>query len=219
MNQSRSVGRGDALREITRERDHSEAYGHWIRMRASTLVDSVTAHDILRHFNINLKFGDDQEEQISCPFHGADVKPSARVYPAGASRSGLYCWVCQKRWDIFGIWKQFHGDDQMKFTEVVRGMEGAFGIIPPEMPAPDYEPEDSGPSERERQVVDLLEVCERRLRQAKPHFALKGFMTVGKILDQLYFALRTRTADLKEVEGKARMVLDKIGEKIRAPTP
>lgn len=214
---ARSVQSGDAFRELSREKERGDAYGNWVRSRADTLVSSVTAHDVLRHFNTPLKLSDDQEEQISCPFHGQDRKPSARVYPpGGSSRSGVYCWVCQKRWDIFGLWKMFHGDDQMKFTEVVRGLEKAFGIIPPDMPSvAEYETIERGPSEREQRVLNLLEVCERRIAQAKPYFTLKGFMTVGKLLDQMHYHMRHKSCELSEIEKRAQLVLDKIGEKIR----
>ena len=218
MNRSRVVGTNDALREVTRESGKKDSYVNWVRSRAETLVSSVTAQDVLRHFGTALNRGDDQQEQISCPFHGEDKSPSARVYPGdGTSRSGLYCWVCQKRWDIFGIYKMFHGDDQMKFGEVVRGLERAFGIVPPEMTeSDDWESEDRGPSERELEVLELLETCERRLKQGKSKFTLTGFMTVGKLLDRLHFAMRSKNVEISQVEDKAKLILEKIGQKIRA---
>jgi hypothetical protein len=217
MDRSRTVGARDALREVTRESGRSDAYGSWIRSRADTLLSAITAQDVLRHFGTTLNRGDDQQEQISCPFHGEDKSPSARVYPGdGTSRSGLYCWVCQKRWDIFGIYKMFHGDEQMKFGEVVRGLERAFGITPPEMSTDNWEAEDSGPSDREQGVLDLLETCERRLKQGKAKFTLSGFMTVGKLLDHLHFSMRAKDMELAQIEGRAKLILDKIGEKIRS---
>jgi len=41
---------------------------------------------------------DFSEEQISCPFHGRDLKKSARFYKATDS---MYCWTCKERWDLF----------------------------------------------------------------------------------------------------------------------
>ena len=37
------------------------------------------------------------EQQISCPFHGSDSKPSARFYPESNS---MYCFTCKKSWDV-----------------------------------------------------------------------------------------------------------------------
>lgn len=42
--------------------------------------------------------GLDEQEQLSCPFHGADTKKSARYYQRTDS---FYCWVCRKTWDLF----------------------------------------------------------------------------------------------------------------------
>jgi hypothetical protein len=36
------------------------------------------------------------EQQISCPFHGPDSKPSARYYPDSNS---MYCFTCKESWD------------------------------------------------------------------------------------------------------------------------
>jgi len=40
------------------------------------------------------------EVQFSCPFHGRDNKPSARLYK---STKTCYCWVCKKRWDVISF--------------------------------------------------------------------------------------------------------------------
>ena len=36
-------------------------------------------------------YGGQNEEQFSCPFHGADKKKSSRYY---AETDSAYCWVC-----------------------------------------------------------------------------------------------------------------------------
>jgi hypothetical protein len=55
-----------------------------------TLQDLLVSEGVLR--------GVDEQEQISCPFHGADIKKSARYYNRSDS---FYCWVCRKSWDLF----------------------------------------------------------------------------------------------------------------------
>lgn len=58
--------------------------------------------------------GLESEEQMSCPFHGVDVKKSARYYPSSDS---FYCWVCRKSWDLFSYLMDRHG---LGFNETVK---------------------------------------------------------------------------------------------------
>lgn len=48
------------------------------------------------------------EEQISCPFHGPDNKPSARYY---FESDTVYCFTCRKSWDILRYVKDKHDLD------------------------------------------------------------------------------------------------------------
>ena len=41
--------------------------------------------------------------QVSCPFHGEDKKPSARVYP---DTNSLRCFFCSKSWNPATFWAQ-----------------------------------------------------------------------------------------------------------------
>lgn len=186
----------------------------WLNQRKETLKSRISAHDVFQHFGVSLNSSG--EAQICCPFHG-DSSPSARIYPSvGDSSSGVYCWVCRKRWDIFGLWKEFSGDPQMKFTLVLYGLEKAFGITTPDLPelgADNYPVEVV--NEAEQVALAKLQVCEKRLRLAKPYFQLRGFLTVGKLLDNLHYQLKHRRIDPKLAEKSAQLILDKIGEKTR----
>lgn len=192
----------------------------WIYQRKDTLLEKVSAQDVLRHFGVALRFtSGDQSEQILCPFHD-DSRPSARVYPSqGGKPSAFYCFTCGgKPKDIFGLWKEFKGDSDMRFTMILRGLEEAFGIETPEPPKREFFGAESlrGPSEDEIEVRDLLAVCERRLRDAKANFNLKGFLVVGQCLDRLHFRMGKGNIDLATAKGITRKVLDKISEKMRA---
>ena len=209
----------------TLDRDNSlagTAFREWTAIRKDTLRDKVKAHDVLRYFGISLKFsGSEHREQIPCPFHD-DSDPSARVYPDEGpnSPSGLYCWTCfgGKRKDIFDMWKSFKGDEGMRWTQILRGLEEAFGIEAPKAPTLSHENYESirGPSEEEVDVQDLLKVCERRLRDSKPSFKMEGFMVVGQCLDRLHHRLEKNLIGLAEAKTVIRKVLDKISEKVRA---
>lgn len=215
----RNIGRGENFREALKDAERNEAYKEWVRQRADTLRSRVTAQDVLRYFGHPLKYaGESNEEQISCPFHGKDADPSARVYPESPrSPSHVWCFVCQERWDIFGLWKKYQAQDDLRFTQVLLGLEKAFGIITPEAPAIDYqETSKRGPTEAEHEVLDLLAVCERRLKQAKPTCEMRSFLTLGKLLDELHYKIANRSIELPVANQRARAILDKIGEKIRS---
>jgi hypothetical protein len=44
--------------------------------------------------------------QISCPFHGHDVRPSARVYP---DTNTFRCFFCSKSWTPVSFWAETNG--------------------------------------------------------------------------------------------------------------
>jgi len=106
----------------------------------------------------------------------------------------------------------------MKFSVVLRGLEEAFGIETPEPPKREFYGAEPlrGPSEEEVEVRSLLEVCERRLRDAKASFQMAGFLLVGQCLDRLHYRIGKGTIDLVQAKGIMRKVLDKISEKMRA---
>jgi hypothetical protein len=204
-------GERESLRKTA---EAQTARAQWYKERTAAVKARVSAPEVLRHNGINLKYGGAREEQISCPFHGADVKPSARVYPGDAQGpSHVWCYTCQKRWDAIGLWKEFGGDPDVKFSRVIAEMERAFGITPPE--APTWEIEESGPTESEEYAFALLEVCERRLREARPVFDLRSHLLIGQLLDRCRVTLEGRQVHPDEVSVRLRLVLDKIGDKLR----
>jgi hypothetical protein len=202
--------------ELVRNTKKNEAYKEWVDQRKDTLKDRVSAHDVLRHFGIALKYsGSDKSEQICCPFHG-DSDPSARIHAnEGDSSSAVYCFVCRERWDIFKLWARFNNEPEMKFTAVLAGLERAFGITTPEVPKFSFEYKPSGPSDEEVEVKEKLDLCERRLRMFRNKFTLQGFLIVGKVLDQLHFQLQKKSITSEVALRTINLVLSKISEKSR----
>lgn len=207
----------EELRDALRANERKGEFSEWWAQRTATVKESVSAHDMLRHFGVTLKQGGSaHEEQFSCPFHGKDKKPSCRVYPdGGRSASHVWCFTCQKNWDVFGLWREFmgHGED-VKFSRIVFEIEKAFGIIAPDAPEPDFK--DRGPSEAEIDAEKLLWVCENRLREAKPKYDLEKFARTGQLIDRLWFRFENRTIEAEELLKILRQVIDKIGERMRA---
>jgi len=205
----------ESVRTAMKEGQQNSAFLLWLNQRKETLKSKISAHDVLRYFGTDLKSSGDHEEQICCPFHG-DKTPSARIYPSiGNSPSGVYCWVCRKRWDIFGLWKEFQGDPDLKFTAVLFGLEKAFNIATPEAPDMTRGTIQTGPTEEEQEVLDKLQVCEKRLRANKAYFQLRGFLIVGHLLDNLHYQVKNKLIDIELAAKNAQLILDKIGEKAR----
>ncbi len=204
----------DFGREARDQVERQEASRLWVRARTDAVLKFVTAHDVLRRNGIKLKqSGADREEQFSCPFHGRDNTPSARVYPETVrGPSHVWCFVCHTRWDVIGLWKKFSGADP-KFTRVLAEIERAFGIIPPEAPPIDY---DVGEDPEIAEIILLFDVCERRLLSAKRAFDMKAYLTIGSVLDRLRNQFEEQTATYNTLKDTLQKVLDKIGEKERS---
>ena len=63
------------------------------------IVEQVDLATIMEEYEVEFKHNPHlaSEVQFKCPFHGADNKPSARLYNATKS---CFCWVCRKAWDV-----------------------------------------------------------------------------------------------------------------------
>lgn len=196
--------------EAKREVGRSEAYRQWMRGRLDAIHAAVSAYDVLQANGVRLRFGGTRPEQISCPFHGKDNHPSARYHPEGTSRAGVWCFVCNERWDAIGLWKQFNAFEG-SFGSLLRSIERAYGIEVPEVPAEVAQEE----AKEDEELLQLFLVCERRLRQAKRAFTLPSYLTVSSILDKLYYRLEHGQVLLPDAKATLYRVLDKIGQKER----
>ncbi len=204
----------DYQKEAEREIQGQESARRWVKARIEVIHERVTAHDVLRRFGVNLRYGEDHEEQFSCPFHGQDNKPSARVYPASVrGPSHAWCFVCQERWDVLGLWKKFTNFEG-RFTRLLSDIEREYGIIPPD--SPPIDDGDDGQDEELLEVLRLFDICERRLKGAKRAFDMRGFLVISSILDRLYYQLESGGTPYEQLKAVLGKVLDKIGEKVRA---
>jgi hypothetical protein len=203
--------------EARREVGQNDAAKQWMKDRVETLHSRVTAYDVLSRFNVSLKYGGQREEQISCPFHGKDNKPSARFYPETVKGpSGVWCFVCQQRWDCIKLWQKFSAHEG-RFGSLLRDIELSFGITPPEAPSVVREkPVD----EEAEEILRMFAAAERRLLSAVPAFKalgdMRGFLAIGSVIDQLRFQMERRSIQKAKARDILRKVLDKIGEKERS---
>lgn len=205
-------------KEAAQEDSARKVWVEWLQRRVETINQKVTAHDVLRRGGVVLQ--SEGEEQFSCPFHGADNKPSARVYPENArGRSHAWCFVCQERWDVISLWKKFNPAEGKTFSRVLREIEQAFGIVTPEMPseaslgglAPDTSLE----------AFDVLyRAAESRLlgaREAYQHLDdMVGYLSAGQVLDKVRHHVESRRMKPARGEEILRQLLERIALKVRS---
>lgn len=83
--------------------------------------EAVKMSDLLEEFGTTLRTPM-VEEQISCPFHGRDSKPSCRHYP---DTNTIYCFTCKKSWDPIRF---IMGKRGMRFKEALDYFGKKYGI-------------------------------------------------------------------------------------------
>jgi hypothetical protein len=198
-----------------------EARKEWYRRRVAAIHERVTAYDVLRLNGIALdQIADDRPEQISCPFHGEDKKPSARIYPAdNDSHSHVWCYVCQEpRWDAVGLWRKFNGD--LTFSQALASLEKSFSLETPEVPK-GLDPEE-GPSEDDVALEHFKRAymfCESRLISQKATYKklgdMAGYLSAGSVLDKVRFRVDARLWTPKHGEEILDQLLERIREKVR----
>jgi DNA primase len=205
----------DYAKELERDDQRSQAFRQWLNARREHIHAHVTAADILSLNGVILRRSGAQEEQISCPFHGADNKPSARYHPESSrGPSGVWCFVCHERWDCIKLLQKFSG---CRYMEALFQIEKNFSLTPPE-------PGDIGGIEDpydplQEEVDQLFEVCETRLRENREKFDLTAHLKLGSMLDHTRYRLDHGAVPLVEAQKRLTQILGKIGEKIRAKTP
>jgi hypothetical protein len=191
----------------------NEAYKQWVAKRVEAIHNAIEAVDVLSAHGVTLRHNGTRPEQICCPFHG-DKTPSARFYPAqGDSKSAVWCFVCSKRWDAISLWRNFN-QFEGTFTALLRAIESELGITPTEAPmGAVYSTFD------DQESVDLESVfnaVENRLRNSKSVFDMKGYLTLGSILDRLHHRVEKGLVGQAAAKETLQKVLDKISEKNRA---
>lgn len=82
---------------------------------------AVSLADLLSDAGFELRTPE-VEEQISCPFHGTDRRPSARHYP---ETNSIHCFTCHKSWDPFYFIMEKKG---MRFKEAIDYIGKKYGI-------------------------------------------------------------------------------------------
>jgi hypothetical protein len=63
------------------------------------IIKEIDFSKVLLDYNVEFTYNPElvDEVQLKCPFHGRDVKPSARYY---RESQRMFCWVCRRSWDV-----------------------------------------------------------------------------------------------------------------------
>lgn len=123
------------------------------------------------------------EQQLSCLFHGPDNKPSARYYP---NTDSLYCWKCQKKWDVFRYLWEMKGYD---FFNSVEHLIKKFRIDISKVPNVEDKIKDKGVPFNRAEVkinnkASVLSALERKILQLKGKISFNRYnrMVFGFVL-------------------------------------
>lgn len=206
------------LKEAAKEDAARQLWREWVRQRVELIHEQVTVYDVLRLIGVDLtQSGSDEEEQFSCPFHGIDRRPSARVYPEeGGSKSHAWCYVCQERWDAISVWQRAYGSTEGGFTRALLGIEKAFDLTAPKMPTEAvYRAEVV--DEDQEEFEHRLEACEDYLRAARGVYRqlndMVGYLSASQVLDKLRFRVAKGRTSPKRAVVVLRQLRNKIVEK------
>jgi hypothetical protein len=197
---------------------NKESLKLWYDLRKRAIHERVSAHDVLQRHGVSFRHTTEREEQFSCPFHGKDEKPSARVYPTTPqSPSHVWCFVCQGRWDVIALWKKYSGEEK-SFHRILTEIEMAYGLTPPPVPEGAFEaPVDDRAKVKYETFYGL---CEHRLKDAREVYRanadMNGYLVLGSMLDKIYSRVGSgRLTYVKAVEILQQLV-EKIGKCVRA---
>jgi len=202
----------------------NDARREWYEARKRQILTAVSAYDILRHNGIDIPGTDDREAQFPCPFHGADNKPSARIFPEdGDKPSHVWCFVCQvPHWDAIGLWRMFNGGyENCKYSEALFGIEKRFSL---ERIDPGFHIEKPKPPEDPllQEFKSLYVSCDNLLLASKDSFKyfndMKTYLSIGSALDQIRWAVDNKKMPLAKAVDLVKKLLEKV-QKIRRSCP
>jgi DNA primase len=96
---------------------------------AAAIMEQLGIYQVLIAYHIQFT-GGGEPEQIHCPFHGADINKSARVYP---ETDTVYCFTCDKKWNVISFVQE---QEELTFVEALRFIRTHWNIT---ISMPDYE--------------------------------------------------------------------------------
>lgn len=141
---------------------------------------------LIDHFHINCQT-EGLVTQVHCPFHSHDAHASARIYDTGT----MYCFYCNKVWDIVSFVKDLRNLD---FSKACLYVEEAFGLKRPDVEEV-YKQHETLAQFLEKSKVEKMKVMDfdknfirvnDKLMYNRKNFSLKDYSRYFNFLDNLY---------------------------------
>lgn len=168
----------------------NEAKKIHIEKRVREVCKQLHAFHILMEHGIEIS---DQytDEQIRCPWHGVDNKPSARYYSDNGGR--FYCHRCKEGHNTVSLFAKFKG---YMFMEALSKLEKRLGIIIEKFNTEFIEEyERSKGWEDVKRCVNLVESKIKRIRNKCPFYDYVKFCS---IVDDVLWEFEKGTTDLNK---------------------
>ena len=163
------------------------------------IVEKLDFATVMEEYNVEFKHSPHiaSEVQLKCPFHGADNKPSARLYNTTKS---CFCWVCRKSWDVVSFIQEKEG---MYYKQVLNFIPNRYHIDVSSIP-------DSPTIELKEKVIEEKNVDFKHIRTNIIELRQKISFEKYKALCAVY--CMTKLMDSKGVD--VSLSLTKIKDKL-----
>lgn len=189
----------------------------WTKERTKAVLERYSAYQVLHdmgHGEIVPDRG--TATQISCLFHGADARPSARYYPSeGGKNDHVYCFKCKEQWNAVALHAKLNN---VPFMGALMELERRFGIKASKGPKNNAiaDPGIKGSQYKSGQwgdVEKLIALAEKRLKSIRHLCNLTDYIKFCRVIDNIQW-------DLNHGDGEPhptmvptlRKLLDKISE-------
>jgi hypothetical protein len=192
-------------------------FQEWVKQRSDAVRDVYTAFDCLQENGHGEHLSDDiTATQISCPFHGADRRPSARYYPASSrGSSSVRCFKCQESWDSINLYAKFKN---LRYMDALSSLEKRFRIKIPRRPDSTVLPDvvtkgNHYVSEKWGDVPTVLTLLEKKLVRVKPKSGFNDYVKFCRVIDAVTYDFersKTSNDDMVKILLKTMSMMDDI---------
>jgi hypothetical protein len=191
----------------------------WIQRRVAAVREVYSAYQCLTERGVELP-DESTPFQVSCPFHGADARPSARYYPrSGGKHDYLRCFKCRENWDCINLISKFNG---LRFIDALADLERRFHIkIPrrpegPEIVAP-VDRESGYVSDQWKDVPRMLGLLESKLARIRDKASLHDYIKFCRVLDAVQWDFDKVNQSTPAMADILRKTVDKMDEVMSLP--
>lgn len=143
-----------------------------------SLLRVLKDHNLLPHSEMFV-----DEFQMSCPFHGKDERPSARIYDEGKT---FHCFGCQRHFDVIDFYAEVSGIDSYPFGEkkknVYRAIEQRYNV--PKLAETVRAEIEFAKEKKVASIEDRARIVEKKILEKKKVLGLDKFSKMLFVLDQ-----------------------------------